>query len=141
MRFRRRYVIAVAVALAAAGLVVGCSSGGSKTATSTPSNGTQGGGGASTTVALTAKSLQYDKHSITLPANTQVTVTLNNQDAGVSHNFAVYKDKSASTKIFGGDLVTGPATKDYSFSTPGPGSYYFRCDVHPDTMNGTLTVK
>jgi plastocyanin len=43
--------------------------------------------------------------------------------------------------LFRGDLVTGPATKDYTFPAPPPGSYFFHCDVHPTQMHGTLVVK
>ena len=59
------------------------------------------------------------------------------------HNFAVYKNSKAlsADKIFVGDLFAGPATKTLTFTAPGAGSYYFRCDVHPDTMNGTFSVK
>jgi plastocyanin len=35
--------------------------------------------------------------------------------------------------------VTGRKTIDYTFTSPGPGTYYFRCDAHPD-MNGTFYV-
>jgi plastocyanin len=34
------------------------------------------------------------------------------------------------------------ATEDVAFNAPStPGSYYFRCDVHPDTMDGTFSVQ
>ncbi len=92
-------------------------------------------------VQLTAKNLKYDKDTITLAANSAVTVTLDNQDSGVLHNFSIYKNSSATDKLFAGDFTTGPETKTYSFTSPPPGTYYFRCDVHPDTMHGTLIVK
>ena len=43
--------------------------------------------------------------------------------------------------IFQGDLDSGPAPITYNFDAPStPGTYFFRCDVHPDTMTGQLTV-
>jgi len=63
-------------------------------------------------------------------------------DAGVPHNFAVYTDSSSTTPIFKGPIVTGPTTTTYTFTAPStPGSYFFRCDVHPTTMTGTFVVQ
>jgi hypothetical protein len=66
---------------------------------------------------------------------------MNNQDAGVLHNFAVYTNAQATTRVFMGDLVAGPIVHDYTFTAPPPGTYFFRCDVHPDTMTGTFTSR
>jgi len=60
----------------------------------------------------------------------------------VAHNFALYTDSSATTKIFQGTIITGPATTTYTFSAPStPGTYFFRCDVHPTTMTGSFIVQ
>ncbi len=102
--------------------------------------GTPGAGGG-TTLAITAKNLSFNPRSLTAPANSKVTVVLDNQDASVQHNFAVYKTKAATDKIFVGDLSTGPVKQTYTFTAPAAGTYYFRCDVHPDQMNGSFIVK
>jgi plastocyanin len=93
-----------------------------------------------TIIQLSASNLAYDQRALTA-APGPVTVQFDNKDGGVLHNFALYTDSSASQKIFSGDLATGPVVVTYSFDAPGPGTYYFRCDVHPDTMNGSFTVK
>ena len=81
-------------------------------------------------------------HTITASAGVQVTVTLDNKDAGVLHNVAFYTDRAASSPIHVGGLLTGPATEDVTFTAPStPGTYFFRCDVHPDQMNGTFIVQ
>jgi plastocyanin len=108
-----------------------------------------GGGSAASTpeqtpaasVQITAHNLSYDKNTIVVPANTQVAVTLDNQDQGVTHNFGVYDTSAATTTIFAGELTTGPATQTYTFTSPAPGTYYFRCDVHPTTMHGDFVVR
>ncbi len=103
------------------------------TATTTP--------GLNTSVDLTARNLAFSQSTITAQAGALVTIAFNNMDSGVPHNFALYTDASASTAIFTGALVTGPATTTYTFTAPStPGSYFFRCDVHPTTMTGTFIV-
>ena len=48
-----------------------------------------------------------------LPADTPTTLTFENKDANTPHNFAIYEDDTATTPLFQGDIVTGPATVEY----------------------------
>lgn len=105
-----------------------------------PPQGSPGPGG-STTLQIVASNLLFNPRSLAAPPEAQVTVRLDNRDAGVLHNFSVYRTNQATQQIFTGELHTGPGTKDYSFRAPGPGTYFFRCDVHPDTMTGTFNVR
>ena len=89
-------------------------------------------------VALTARGISFVEKELTLPAGKPVTVRFTNRDAGTPHNFALYTDKSAATKIFAGSILTGPGSTSYRFTAPPAGTYYFRCDVHPTIMNGTV---
>jgi plastocyanin len=103
--------------------------------------GTPAPGAQMATVNLTAHKLMFDMSTITVPAGAHVVVNFNNQDAGVPHNFAVYVDSSAQQAIFKGQMVTGPGTMTYTFTAPNqPGTYFFRCDVHPTMMNGQFVV-
>lgn len=94
-----------------------------------------------TVLQIAARNLLFDKRALTAAAAAPVTISFDNQDASVLHNVTVYTDNRATTKIFGGDLITGPSKTDYKFTAPAAGTYYFRCDVHPDTMNGSFTVR
>ena len=67
-------------------------------------------------------------------------VTLVNDDIGVPHNISIFTDDSLSTELFGGELITGPSTIDYTIPPLEPGEYYFLCIVHPN-MNGTVIVE
>jgi plastocyanin len=59
----------------------------------------------------------------------------------VPHNVSFFKGSDATGEnVFRGDIVTGPVTKQYRFAAPGPGEYYFQCDVHPN-MKGRATSK
>ena len=99
------------------------------------------GGGPAVTLAVTAKNILFNVSEITVPAGATVTIVFDNQDAGVPHNLAVYTDQQATTKIFSGQIITGPAQTTYTFTAPStPGSYWFRCDVHPTVMYGTFNV-
>ncbi len=51
---------------------------------------------------------------------------------------AIYTDSSASQAKFQGDIFAG-GTRVYSVPALAAGTYYFRCDVHPD-MNGTIVA-
>ena len=91
---------------------------------------------------LVAKNIAFDKSTITVPAGADVTVNFDNQDNGIPHNFAVYTNSSASNSIFTGKIISGPAKITYKFKAPTePGTYFFRCDVHPAVMTGSFIVK
>ena len=98
------------------------------------------GGGGSTTSAVVAMGLAFDTGTITLPAGEAVTLTFDNQDAGVPHNIAIFPSASdLANPLFRGETFTGVATQDYEIPALEPGEYYFHCDVHP-TMYGTVVV-
>lgn len=94
------------------------------------------------TVDLVAENMEFDKSTITVPAGARVTVNFNNRESGVPHNFAVYETETAEKVIFQGQIVTGLAKTKYTFYAPAvPGTYFFRCDIHPTTMTGQLIVE
>ena len=100
-----------------------------------------GGAGGGATVQLVAKDISFDTDEITLTAGAQTTVQFDNQDEGQSHNLAIYEDESAETAIFQGDIVEGPTMTEYVFTAPDAGTFFFRCDVHPTQMTGTVVVE
>lgn len=90
---------------------------------------------------LAAKNIAFNVSTITVPAGANVTVNFDNQDARVPHNFAVYETDAARKAVFQGKIINGPARIAYSFMAPEvPGTYFFRCDLHPTTMTGRLIV-
>ena len=95
------------------------------------------------TVDLVAKNTSFNLHTITVPAGASVTINFDNQDAGVLHNFSLYASSSAPPPaLFQGQFVTGPGTTTYKFTAPTkPGTYFFRCDIHPTIMIGSFIVQ
>ncbi|MGH2684819.1 MAG: cupredoxin domain-containing protein [Actinomycetota bacterium] len=104
---------------------------------SPPAEAPGGGGGGQGAVSLVASNLAFDTDQVSLPADEASVISFDNQDAGVPHNVAIYDGGAA---IFQGEIITGPATIDYEVPATPPGEYEFRCDVHPTTMIGTVTV-
>ena len=94
----------------------------------------------STRLQIRARSLKFDTKTLVAAAKSDITLSFENDDAGILHNLAVYRDKSAKERIFAGELVNGPRTVEYHFDVPLEGDYYFRCDTHPD-MNGAFLVR
>jgi plastocyanin len=109
-------------------------------ATEAEPGGGGGGDGATADATVVAESTSFDTEQITLPADQEVTIAFENRDA-VQHNIAIYENEEAEQEIFVGELITGPDTVDYAFETPEPGEYFFRCDVHPTEMTGTVEVQ
>jgi plastocyanin len=98
-------------------------------------------GAQSATIGLIAKNIAFNTSTITVPAGANITVNFDNQDSGIPHNFAVYETSAAQNNIFKGDIITGPKKTTYTFTAPDkPGTYFFRCDVHPTQMNGQFTM-
>jgi len=105
----------------------------------TPSPRATGTAPAGAVLTITARNLAFDKTTLQAPAG-KVTVEFNNQDAGVMHDFHLFKGDSASGQSLGATSIkAGPGTESMTFDLT-PGTYYYQCDVHPTTMNGTLTV-
>lgn len=94
------------------------------------------------TIGLIAEDIAFDKKKITVPAGAAVTLNFNNKDSGIPHNLALYKNSDAEAMIFQGDIITGPGQITYQFNAPTtPGTYFFRCDVHPTKMTGDFIVE
>ena len=106
-----------------------------------PEKATAAKGAVSPPVALTAKGLKFEQTTLTVRGGGKVVVAFTNDDAGVQHNFVLFKGTSATNPtLFRGTPVTGPGQTKYTFGAPPPGSYFFHCEFHPTTMTGTLTV-
>ena len=83
----------------------------------------------------------YDQNELTAPADGTFTIEFNNDDEGVPHNMQI--TDSAEAVVFeptDGETITGVATTVYNVEGLAAGEYGYNCQVHPTTMNGTLTV-
>ena len=87
---------------------------------------------------IAANDLAFSTSTLSAPADEPFQIALDNQESA-PHNVAIYRDDSATEKVFGSDPFSGPAVATYDVPPLAPGSYFFRCDMHPD-MSGELTV-
>ena len=87
---------------------------------------------------ISAKDLKFSTSTLSTPADEPFQIAFDNQE-GAPHNVAIYRDSSAAEKIFGEDPFSGPAVVVYEVPALAAGTYFFRCDVHPD-MSGELTA-
>lgn len=95
-----------------------------------------------TVLSVVAQNVQFTTRSLTAAAGQPVQLTFDNKDAGVLHDVAFYTNSSATTLIYKTEITTGPVVKTFNFTAPAaPGNYFFRCDVHPDTMTGSFVVR
>lgn len=94
-----------------------------------------------TTLSLVAHNISWNQFCLAVPANTPFIVNINNQDAGIEHNFAIYDSFFQKKTYFTGPKVTGPATISLNPEPLPPGRYYFQCDVHGPAMSGAFVVK
>lgn len=89
---------------------------------------------------LLAKNVAYDQAEISVPAGRPVLLRVENEDAGIFHNIAVYRASDAADLVARGALFNGPRTREYRFDGFAAGAYYFQCDLHPQ-MHGTLIAR
>jgi plastocyanin len=92
-----------------------------------------------TSLTVVAKTIAFDVNEIVLKANSTITLTLDNQDPGIPHNLVILTSENG-TKIFGQPYFNGPAKETWTFTSPGPGTYFFHCEVHAN-MKGTVIVR
>ncbi len=87
---------------------------------------------------ISAKDLKFSTATLTAPAGKAFQIVFDNQESA-PHNVAIYKDASAAEKVLVEDPFSGPKKVVYDVPALTAGSYFFRCDLHPD-MKGTIEV-
>jgi len=90
---------------------------------------------------LIARGDKFNEKVLVANADTEIKISLSNQDGGVLHNFALYTSSNAKENLYRGELFEGKKVVDDTFTSPAAGVYFFRCDVHPDSMTGTFVTR
>jgi plastocyanin len=87
---------------------------------------------------IVADKLVFAQAEVTVPAGAPFKLTFENRESA-PHNVAIYTDSSASQSLYQGEIFSS-GTRVYDVPALDAGSYFFRCDVHPD-MTGTIVAK
>ena len=83
----------------------------------------------------------FSTDALSVPSDEPFTLAFENADPAVPHNVVIYDGPDAEApQLFGGELITGPATVDYAIEPLAEGEFFFNCEVHPTTMMGTMTA-
>ena len=105
-----------------------------------------GGGGGPTAPAespdaepeIAAESVtSFTSDRLVVPADTAITLTFDNRQAGVPHDVTILQGETA---VFEGEDITGPDVIDYDVPPLAAGEYRFICSIHPP-MTGTLVAQ
>ena len=110
--------------------------------TQTPGAGGGAPNGTSTAPApinISASNLTFDKDEL-MAAPGPIKIEFDNNDANVTHNFAVYKSASDTSTPLGATPITVGPDKQTLAITLDQAEYYYQCEVHPQQMNGKLIV-
>ncbi len=111
----------------------------------TPSDGGTTGEGTVVEIAMIPV-LLFDTSDVTVPDGQTVTLTADNQDPGIIHNWAVYESREVAesegpSAAIALTEICVDCIETITFEPPPPGDYFFRCDVHPIQMVGTFVVE
>jgi plastocyanin len=87
---------------------------------------------------IAALDVEFDRDRLDVPANTPFILVFENRE-GIDHNVAISADPAFEDRRFDGVIFRGPATRWYPVPALAPGTYAFRCDVHP-AMKGELVA-
>jgi len=88
---------------------------------------------------IVASGARFVSTQFTAAVGSAISVTLDNQDAGIAHDLIVYTPSgavAAQTAAF-----AGPGQQSAAFTPAVPGNYFFKCSLHPLTMTGAIIVQ
>ena len=132
----KRIVTALAPLFLAVGIAACSPATAGQPSTGGPAASLPSGAPAGTTVV--ASGLAFKQASITVDAGAPISLHFVNQDQA-PHNVAIFSDAAFGAPVFTGDIIqAGEVT--YQVPSLKPGTYFFRCDVHPD-MKGEIVAK
>ncbi len=101
------------------------------------------GVGPSSRLELVSRNILFDKSDLKAKAG-EITIIHRNEDPGTPHNVAIYENEEAANSgadpIAATEIEAGIVVQELKV-TLAAGEYFFRCDVHPVTMTGKLTVE
>jgi plastocyanin len=94
-----------------------------------------------TTAQLTANNIAFAPACLTAVAGRPFRLKFDNKEA-VVHNVSIFEGPDASGRqVFTGRIFRGPRVVTYLVPALSRGRHFYRCDVHPNLMQGRLIVR
>lgn len=111
-------------------------------ATDTPeASGSAEPGGLVVTAPVGSSVTGFDPTELVASPGLPFTITFDNQDTGVPHNFVLKNEDGSNVDIGDTAFFNGPEERTYDVPALTAGEFPFLCEVHPNTMTGVLTVQ
>jgi plastocyanin len=107
--------------------------------TQTPAGGDGEGSGQNNLEIAAENSEEFTKSTLEASAG-DVTVTFDNREQGVIHNFAVFESADSTDALASTELTAGPDTQTVTFTIEAGKTYVYHCESHP-VMKGELIVQ
>lgn len=110
-------------------------------ATEPAGNATEPAGDGLESLTVTASDFAFDADLTSVAAGSVVQVAFSNNGSS-PHTLTFYTDADYTEAIPGGDsgqLASG-GSFNFTFEAPEDGTVFYRCEVHPDQMEGELTI-
>lgn len=104
--------------------------------------GAAAGGGATTGPSLVATDNKFDKTALEGTAGKEFDLAFSNK--GKAKHNVTFLDKEGGEILAPGAegaIVDGGQSYTLKFTPPAAGTFHFVCEIHPDQMKGTFTVK
>jgi cytochrome c oxidase subunit 2 len=90
---------------------------------------------------IAAQNVAFDKPCLTADAGKPFTLKFDNKEA-VAHNVTIFQGADANSQpVLQEPPFPGPRVVDYQVPALKAGRHFYRCDVHPNAMTGTLVAK
>lgn len=139
------------VALAALAVLAACNGGGGDetpvsgvtppAAEESPAGQTPSAGAAEATVQMVSGTA-FSPTELTIVAGTDVEITAENTSG--FHSFAVYESEEAAANgeepVAETEACSSPCSESVTVNLTA-GEHFFRCEVHPNVMTGTITAE
>jgi plastocyanin len=88
---------------------------------------------------IVARATKFSPSQLTAIAGATITVTLDNQDAGITHDLIIYTPSGATAAQT--PAFAGPAQQSTTFTPGAVGNYFFKCSLHPVAMTGAISIQ